>query len=379
MAKQQKPKFGAKTQTVDLSRYLNWPDRTPKDEWWQRLAESVSKHYPTGPQRAWGVPFQMAEGQGPRALLVTKDRPEVTVPLKGLADFVCFLHRWEPFPPKVQPEYPKEGLVVAEYLLTYYDGSTHVQPVRARFEVDLPGTWAGPFVAVPFGMPKTVDPSKPMGEFGWGLAQYGLYMGHMGGSRVPLLVCAMPNPNPEKKIKSLTIRGLNKSPLLIGAITLYQGASHPLRHLPRRGYRVKTAGKPRKIEKVEVDLGDVAREEHTPGPRDKAWLKSNYVGMNNPWSPTSPDPTVRHQPDIRSAHASTCANRPDLRPPPSAPPAPGRPMLPYPPRRAASPSNAPTETACCCPARIWFASRPLSGSLNAPGVRGPRLDLVEDR
>jgi len=133
-----------------------------------------------------------------------------------------------------------------------------------------------PWLAMPYNMPLTVDPTAPPGEQHWGWVQHGL-----GGSRgVPLLVYAMPNPSPEKRIGSLTIRGLQESPLLIAGLTLYQGSAHPLRHLPRRNYRVKTPGRARKIERVEMDLGGVARMHTSAGPRSKSWLDSPYLGLS---------------------------------------------------------------------------------------------------
>jgi hypothetical protein len=281
--------FGAKTQTVDLSRHFNWPRRLPAGEWWQRLAQTVRGQYPAGKQRPWGIPFAMAEGPGPRVVLVARGKREVTVPLNGRADYLCFLHRWEQIPSTIRSEDPKEGLVVGEYELTYADGSKHLQPVRARFEVGMMESGGSPWLAVPFNLPKTVDPARPPAGMAWGVAQYGLHMGH-SPPQPPVLLYAMPNPSPGKKIKSLTIRGLQESPLLVAGVTLYQGASHPLRHLPRRSYRVKTPGNPRRIEKAEVDLGGVARVERTTGPRSKAWLKAPQAALNSPWGAAAREP-----------------------------------------------------------------------------------------
>ncbi|NIR03589.1 MAG: hypothetical protein GTN78_25900, partial [Gemmatimonadales bacterium] len=78
-------------------------------------------------------------------------------------------------------------------------------------------------------------------------------------------VYAMPNPFPGERMRALTIRGLSNSPLLVAGVTLYQGSAHPLEHLPRRSYRVVTPGKPRRVVRASVDLGEVARIERTIG------------------------------------------------------------------------------------------------------------------
>jgi hypothetical protein len=265
-------KYGTKTKTVDLSECVNWPRRVPKDEWWQELEERV-RECPAGEQVSWGIPFAMTEGSGRRVILVTRDSDEVTVRLKGTATYLCFLHTWEQMPDAVRADDPTEGLVVGEYELAYQDGSRHVQPVRARFEVGMamaesPGP---PWLAMGFRMHETIDPAGPVpAGTQWGTMQTGLQYGSRRGGWAPLIY-AMPNPHPKKTLRRLTIRGLCGSPLLVAGLTLYRGAGHPLAHLPRRAYRIKADGKT-EVEKVEVDLGIAARIERANAPRRKKWL-----------------------------------------------------------------------------------------------------------
>ncbi len=65
---------------------------------------------------------------------------------------------------------------------------------------------------------------------------------------------------------------------MVADLSLYQGSTHPLAHLPRRSYRVRKPGTPLKLIEGKVDLGGIARIERTSGPRGKAWLNSPYVG-----------------------------------------------------------------------------------------------------
>ena len=93
------------------------------------------------------------------------------------------------------------------------------------------------------------DPSVPPDNIHWGLTQYAIFMGHLR-PQPPILVYAMPNPRPDEKIVTLALRGMQESPLLVAGLTLHRGVGHPLAHLPRRTYRVKSPGPPRKVEKV---------------------------------------------------------------------------------------------------------------------------------
>ena len=145
------PKYGAKCKAVDLAGCLNWPRRPGKDQWWQGLAARV-REYPEGEQTSWGMPFGMAGGKGPRVILVAEGRPEVTVKIGRQADFLCILHEWHQLPGSIKSTDPEEGLAVAEYELTYSDGTSHIQPVRGRFEVAMVESPGPPWLAVRFNM-----------------------------------------------------------------------------------------------------------------------------------------------------------------------------------------------------------------------------------
>ena len=266
--------FGASFKPVSLTGRLNWPGRSVRGEWWQKLAEAV-RGYPEGAQTPWGIPFEMAGGTRDRAVLVRKGE-EATVPLRGKANYVCLLHEWRQLPEQVHYENPTEGLVVAEYELTYSDGSSHVQPMRARFEVCMVESPGPAWLALPFHMWQGIDPVKHPAEVAWGRAQPGLQNTY----GVPL-VYAMPNPRPDANLRSLTIRGLLASPLLVAGLTLCRSSSHPLRHLPRRSYRVAVPGGPAAVESAQVDLGGVARIEKTRGPRGGKWLSGPQAGLHH--------------------------------------------------------------------------------------------------
>lgn len=269
----------AQMHPLSLQRYFNWPKGRVGGSFFRDLAKRI-REYPVGRQTAWGIPFDMGAGTAGRVIMVARNLPEVVVKLDGRADFLCILHAWEQIPSTVQRQNPREGLAVGEYVLTYADGSQYLQPVRARFEVPMQESPGPAWLAVPFLMPRTIDPAQLTDGVSWGRAQFGLYLPTAGGKPRPL-VYAMPNPHPRKAVRSVALRGLQESPLLVAGLTLYRGAAHPLRQLPRRTYRLEVPGKPARVKAAAVDLGSVARVEKTLGPRGKAWLDSPFRGT---WS-----------------------------------------------------------------------------------------------
>ena len=265
--------FGAKCRTVDLGRFANYPRGARKGEFWAKLKEDVLE-FPEGEQQSWGIPFRMGTGPRDRVVLAAKGRPEVRIPLRGTADYLCFLQEWRQLPEDTNHADPHEGLAVAEYELTYADGSTQVLPVRARFEVAMQESPGPAWLVQGFSMWHSIDPTHPPQRTDWARDQTGT-TGSWGDPHV----CAMANPCPDKVLKSLTIRGLLASPLIIAGLTLYSGGSHPLRHLPRRHYRVSTPKGTPQVESAELDMGGVTRLEKTKGPLGQRWLKSEHAGL----------------------------------------------------------------------------------------------------
>ena len=267
-----------KTFPISISKSANWPGKVPKNEWWQGLADRVRK-YPTGQQTAWGIPFSFVPTSRRRVIMLTGQKPEVKIPLNGRADYVCIVHEWAQIPETVSSTNPQEGIVIGEYELFYTDGTRHLQPVRGRFEVPMIESPGPAWLAMPFNMWEAIDPAKPDLNYYWGYSQYGLKHGH-AAEQPPFIVYAMPNPHPGKKISSIRMRGCAESPLLVEAVTLYQGTAHPFRHLVRRTYRLTAKGQPASFSEAKVDLGILCRTEHTSGRRDKTWLKGKATGTN---------------------------------------------------------------------------------------------------
>jgi len=267
------------TVTVSIREHLNFPPKGIRDGFLRELAKQV-REFPVGRQEPWGIPFEMA-GKGSRArVILVRSGQELTVPVGAKADYICLLHTFRKSP-RDKTEYV-ESQPVGEYGIVYSRGSSHVHLVRARLDVPIPESPGPAQMAVPFHMPLTADPVAPPQGRRWGQLQYGLSTG-----REEPLVFALRNPQPTRKVQALVIRGLTDSALIIAGVTCFRGTAHPLRHLPRRMYRIKTTGgRQRKVESVEVSMGAVARRDQTIGPRGKAWLKAAYAGVDGAADPS---------------------------------------------------------------------------------------------
>ena len=273
----------ARCKTIDISRYMNFPGRRLQGEFWGNLAK-FARSFPTGDQKPWGIPFKMATESAKARAIVLRKGESVTVPVGARADYVCVLHTFR----KADTDKTSyvEAQPVGRYELRYASGPSHEHAIRARLDVPIPESPGPAQMAMPFHMPETLDPTVRMSDADaagmperlqrWGWQQYAV----KGGGGEPM-VFAIRNPNPGKMIKELVMEGSAESPLIVAGVTAYRGTDHPLRHLARRMYRVRTRGKgAAKAAKVEVDMGSVARTDETLGPRGKRWLSTPYGGLN---------------------------------------------------------------------------------------------------
>lgn len=278
MAKKSTEKrFGARVETVDLSSHFNFPRRLPKDSPLGDLL-TVVKAYPFGEQQIRGIPVAMGPKRGPRIVLVEADKSPFAIDVGGNADYICVLHHWHRSAEQRPPDPPVEGLLLGEYEIIYPGQISRSHPIRARFEVSVSRMASPAWLALPVLSPQTVDPVIPTDQMSWGRAQTGL--SPSGPIRMPeLFICAIQNPEPDRRITAIRIHWRDESSLVLAGLSLFRGAGHPLRELPRRSYRVGGYATPPKVTSARIDMGTIARIEHTQGAPDKEWLKSPYVGL----------------------------------------------------------------------------------------------------
>jgi hypothetical protein len=276
----------AEFEPIDIRRQFNAPRGRLSVEDRKRLEGAVAQ-FPTGRQASWGVPFTMGSARSKKRGILLRQGDEATLRVGRKADYLCLLHMIVRLPSDKRVYI--EGTPLGAYELQYADGSSHVQPVRSRLEVERPDVKAAPQLAKYFYMPEGLDPVGPPpemtpvlrhrwrklgGRVPWGQQQYGMHL----FVDWPLIY-ALKNPYPQKVIRCLAVHGLERPVLIVAGLTAYRGGANPLRHLARRMYRVRRAGKSVDVKSLDVDLGSVAHVQRTAKSRDKNWLKSEHNGV----------------------------------------------------------------------------------------------------
>ncbi len=254
---------------------------------WSPPMERVSADLPRGSQQFWGIPFRLGPTDLTRKGLVVlvEGLDPVRLAVKSAATHVCFLHFCNP---SADPrEDSAGGQTLAEYVLHYADDEEYCVPIRMRFEVSpfIASYGMSPFAAVPAAMPeKATAETQPQ----WGALQTGV-VSH--GRRIATWVYALENPRPEQPIASLELRGVSQQPVAVLGITLYNGPGHPLRHLPRKLYRLLLPAKERTTPgelRAELDMGVITRIMAVPGWTEEEWLEAVERGLGEP--PEAPAP-----------------------------------------------------------------------------------------
>jgi len=246
---------------------------------WHGSLERPVEHLPRGRQQFWGIPFRL----GPRDLskrgviVLGEGVKPVEVRLRGRATHICLLHFCDLTEEMAQNT--AGGELLAEYVLRYADGAEHSTPIRRRFEVNaFSRPWGyQAFAAMPAGMP-TVMPDDPT-TYGWGRVQTGV---DVPGSPLQTWVYALENPNPESPLEALVMQGTSAHPVAVLGVTLYDGPGHPLRHLPRKVFRLvlprDEAALPGDVEAA-LDMGVVTQLYAAPAQVDEQWLHAEDAGL----------------------------------------------------------------------------------------------------
>ncbi|MGQ9732101.1 MAG: CehA/McbA family metallohydrolase [Candidatus Zipacnadales bacterium] len=250
---------------------------------WDASIDHVSGQLPRGESSHWGIPFRFGPADLTKpGLIVLAGTDEVTIPLKTHATHVCLAHFCN-----VTPEMWANaggGEPLGEYTLHFDDGKNHVQSIRRRFEIN-PFTvaWGGDaFAAQRSAMPVPWDYTTAP-AMAWGQLQTGVT--YAGGSACQFWVYALENPRPRKLIRSITLRAVSPQPIAILGMTLYSGPGHPLRHVPRKVYKLIIPESEKTVAadlKVQLDLGVITRIYAAPAVVDEAWVTAEDRGLGAP-------------------------------------------------------------------------------------------------
>lgn len=291
---------------VDLSA-LYTHTRADGSPWDEKTAWGIAR-LPGGSQRFWGVPFSTggSEAEAPGLLVVGQAEGTAggRIPLDGMATYIMFAHvcdaRARTTVAGQTSDYPNPvvtapGEHLADYVIEYEDGSGHRVAVRRRFEVNqvLTRMQSG-FLNRPHQGLTPLPMRGPYPADLWGRYQTGASVGPAGRPPSPRedlrgrthpspswSIYALPNPHPEKSLRAVRLEPTGAAALGIGAVTLFSGAHHPLRHERLESVRVTLpteSDQTAAADGVEIDLGVIARHYEARSVEVDEWLGAAVKG-----------------------------------------------------------------------------------------------------
>jgi hypothetical protein len=290
---------------VDLSSAYTHSRRDPAP--WEAKTALAIVSLPGGQQRFWGVPFSLggSEASAPGLVVVGADgsTSSTRLLLDGSATYLMFAHfcdaRARTTVAGQTADYPTPvvtapGEHLADYVLEYADGSEHRVAIRRRFEVSqATSRMQNGFLCRPHHELTALPMRGPYPTDQWGRYQTGVSYGMPGSPPAPRdylrvrtnpgadwSIYALPNPEPRKPLRALRLEPTGATALGVGALTLFAGEHHPLRHERLESVKVTlpadaapaTAGA-----SAEIDLGIIARR-YEARATDDAWLGAAVKG-----------------------------------------------------------------------------------------------------
>ncbi len=247
---------------------------------------------PSGQQALRGIPFLLGPEGPERKSWIALSRgsrawaaPSVEIGIDAAAQYLCLAQFCDWDENEIHPADPsvieRVGQTLAEAVLVYEDAPEVKLPIRRRFEVSALSTPFGHqcFAAIshPESFPRKLSDPLPNGK-GWGGLQSTVW--DMSGDPPLVWLCALPNPQPERKIRSLRLEAAGANLLMVCGLTLCHGAEHPLRRERRALYRITLPEPSEESQwKVSVDLGVVARTYTLPPFEPGQWLHAPDAGL----------------------------------------------------------------------------------------------------
>ena len=225
-------------QPVDLSDHFNTARTALPDA--LKTPRILDQHYGTNTFR--GMPFLLGPEDGPNVVALSNDAIEI--PLDGAtATYVVILHVAEDRVTNYadgladfQVDGNEIGHHVADYALRFADGTEVAQSIHRRFAVQQARhQWgASPFAAVPAQWDDVVPGNADQIALGrndvpiFGRGECRVRSAHDFGPDGQAWLYAMPNPHPEKVIRSLHLAPATEQSVVYG-ICLARVEEHPLR------------------------------------------------------------------------------------------------------------------------------------------------------
>ena len=312
------PKFSP----VSLSSSLN-ASRGDSKHWGAKTAASLSQ-LPMGAQSFWGVPFDLATSEND--LIFLGDASSVDVSIAASGSHVLFAHFCDEKASTtvagqasdyLSPVVTAPGEHIADYVVVYDDGSEHRQTVRRRFEINQAQTrMQSGFSSRQHQSPTSIPKRGPYPINAWGRWQTGVMIGDRPvdgrtsakndreGRANPSsswTIYALELPDTSKTIASLRIESTGAAAFAIGAITVFDGQDHPLRHQPLETVQIDVNGKSADDLDVNIDLGIIARQQDIQNFDGEAWLANPVKG----WGESEDEPQTVASIDVTASADAT--------------------------------------------------------------------------
>ena len=320
------PKFSP----ISLYSSLN-ASRVDSQHWGAKTAVSLAQ-LTVGSQSFWGVPFDLAASGND--LIVLADASSMDISVGASGSHVVFAHFCDERASTtvagqasdyLSPVVTAPGEHIADYVVVYDDGSEHRQSIRRRFEINQAQTrMQSGFSSRQHQSPSSIPKRGPYPNNAWGRWQTGVMVGDLpldgrtaakndlegrGNPPASWTIYALELPDSAKTIASLRVESTGAASFAIGAITVFDGQDHPLRHQPLETLQIDSNGKSAEDLDVSVDLGVIARQQDIQSFDGEAWLASPVKG----WGESQDDPQSIASIDLTaSADATLSVDGQDL-------------------------------------------------------------------
>ena len=296
----------------------------PKSKYWAKKTANAVLDLPFGNQVFWGVPFEL--GTNGNEILALQEHGQVEIAVNAAASHVVFAHFCNEDAKNtvagqssdyLNPVVTAPGEHIADYKIVYADGTHHVQAVRRRFEINQVQTrMQSGFVSRQHQSLVSLPKRGPYPDNAWGRWQTGVMVGEppqsgrtaakddkQTRSNPPgsWTIYALELPDRQKDVKKIVIEGSGAATFAIGAITLFRGSYHPLRHEPLETIQIFSDRKKSSEIDIDVDLGVIARKQDIQSFDGEDWLNERVKG----WGESFPETTKITSVDLTASRDAT--------------------------------------------------------------------------
>ncbi len=257
-------------------------DEVPPDRVELATARARLGELAVGAQKFWGIPFDVSgDPADPDATWIVLGAGDwaglpdaVTVPVQARARQLLVCHFLGGVAvSQMRSDRPDDtGDTVAEYTLSYADGSRHTHPIRSRYEIN-PGRkfWG----QLPFAAVEQSEPT-PVARIGADFAGLtGMTPVEQGAPTY--LLTSLANPEPDREIASVELRALGPATVTVAAITLGNLEHNPLQRSP---VTLVEADAPSPL-RAGIDLGHIVDTRPFADGLPADWLESAEIGTGS--------------------------------------------------------------------------------------------------